>query len=106
MDTIAPTLATAYALLREDIAAYLDAAEFAVEPRAAEWSREDVESLCALVGDLTTIVRGVLSHHHGDAAGSCPTCRTAWPCSAVCTVHDLVKDPAGAFVRLVLGETH
>lgn len=99
METISPALADAFALLRQDIHGYLENAEELAD-RLSESPPAPLESLCDLVSDLTVIVRGVMMDHRATATGTCPTCNTAWPCSAVRTIHRLVKDPGGEFVRL------
>jgi hypothetical protein len=99
METTPPALADAYRLLRHDLYGYLDEAEF-LATKLGEWNQEDVNSARDLVPDLTAIVRGILLDHKETAVGTCPTCNTRWPCSAVCTIHRLVKDPAREFVKI------
>jgi hypothetical protein len=99
MDNIQPAVADAFRLLRQDIYGYLDEAEF-LATKLGEWSGEDARSARRLVPDLTTIVRGILLDHKETANGRCPTCTTAWPCSAVRTIHGLVTDLDHEFMKI------
>lgn len=101
METITPALADAFLLLRQDLYAYLEEAEYLVDS-LVEGADESVESACRLIPDLTTVIRGVLVEHTPDeSTGQCPTCAQVWPCSSVRTIHALVKDPEREFINLV-----
>jgi hypothetical protein len=99
MDAMTPALADAFRLLRQDIYGYLDEAEF-LSTKLTEWTPEDARTARRLVPDLVTIVRGILLDHKETAVGTCVTCNTCWPCSAVNTIHGLVKDPDHEFVKI------
>jgi hypothetical protein len=99
MDAIAPALADAFSLLRQDICGYLDEAEF-LSTKLTEWTDEDAESARRLVPDLVTIVRGILLDHKETAVATCARCNTRWPCSTVNTIHGLVKNPDHEFLKI------
>jgi hypothetical protein len=99
MDQLPPAVADAFRLLRQDLYGYLDEAEF-LATKVGEWSGDDIRSARGLVPDLTTIVRGILLDHKETAVGTCPTCNARWPCSAVRTIHRLVKDPDREFLKI------
>jgi hypothetical protein len=99
MDQTAPALADAYHLLRQDLYGYLDEAEF-LATNVGEWSTDDIQSARDLLPDLIGIVRAMLLDHKETAIGVCPTCNSRWPCVTVCTIHRLVKDPTGEFVKI------
>lgn len=99
MDELQPAVADAFRLLRQNITGYLDEAEY-LATRLGEWTPKDVLIARRLVPDLTTIVRGIVLDHRETAVGTCPTCNTRWPCSAIRTIHGLVTDPTHEFVKI------
>lgn len=99
MDVSTPEQADAFRRLRDDIYGYLDEAEF-LALKLTDWTDEDAESARALIPDLVTIVRAIVLDHRETGTGACSTCTTAWPCSAVRTIHGLVCDPQHEFVRI------
>ncbi|HEV2783994.1 MAG TPA: hypothetical protein VGX25_31790 [Actinophytocola sp.] len=100
MKQLSPVLSSAFHLLRQDIYLHLDGAELtATEP--AVWSEEDIQSARALIQDLVTVVRGVVALHDTPNGTRCRTCDMAWPCQALETLHRLVKNPDGEFVKIL-----
>lgn len=99
MDVLSPALSDAFRLLRQDIAGYLDEAEF-LATKLDAWTIEDTVVARNLVPDLTTIVRGILLDHRETVVGRCHACNSAWPCSTVRTIHGLVTDPNHEFVKI------
>jgi hypothetical protein len=97
---VTPALADAYDLLRQDLYGYLDEAEL-LATKLGAWTVADAETARELVPDLITIVRALLVDHKETAAGTCPVCNSRWPCTTVCTIHRLVKDPDGEFVKIL-----
>lgn len=100
MDTVSPALADAFGLLRTDLIAHLDTAEF-LATKTEDWIDRDVDAARALIPDLVLVIRGLLREHGARADGECRLCGSAWPCPVVTTIHALVKDPANQFVALV-----
>lgn len=100
MDTLSPILTDTFHLLRTDLYVHLDEAEF-LATKVDEWSGQDVDVARELIPDLVVVVRGLLAEHQVVTGGDCRTCRSAWPCPVVTTIHALVKDPDRAFVAIV-----
>ncbi|MGH3566037.1 MAG: hypothetical protein ACRDRH_08405 [Pseudonocardia sp.] len=100
MDTIAPIVNDAFALLRTDLYLHLDEAEF-LASKTDWWSSQDVDAARELIPDLLLVIRGLWTEHEATPGGDCRTCRSVWPCPVVTTIHALVKDPDRAFVAIL-----
>jgi hypothetical protein len=100
MDTISPAVTDAFRLLRIDLYAHLDEAEF-LATKFDEWSEQDVDTARELIPDLVVVIRGLIGEHESDRHGECRICASAWPCPVVTKIHALVKDPDSQFVALL-----
>ncbi|HEV2782319.1 MAG TPA: hypothetical protein VGX25_23250 [Actinophytocola sp.] len=98
-----PLQVEAYRLLREDLYKHLEEAEY-LATKYEPWSPEDGESARLVIADLVTVIRAMIAMHDSpdrvEPCG-CQTCGTTWPCLALRTIHRLIKDPDGEFVKLV-----
>ncbi len=82
---------------------HLDEAQFLAR-KCAPWSDEDAASARTLIDGLVTTIRGlVVLHGEPDDPGAprCGWCETEWPCPTLITIHGLIKDPNGEFVKLM-----
>jgi hypothetical protein len=102
MSTISPAHARAFWLLRNEIYAQLDEAEF-LGLGFRESGIEDPEAVGKLICDLATVIRIVVGKHAEDAEGCCGFCNSSWPCPSVGSIHDAMRDPESEFVKLVGG---
>jgi hypothetical protein len=97
--TVSPAMSEAYRLLRAELYAHLDDAEFhatKVEP----WQESDVELARALIPDLVVVIRSVLTQHQESHVGRCRFCFRHWPCASVRAVHHHLTDPDREVARL------
>jgi hypothetical protein len=99
MSTLSAAQADAFALLREDICAHLDAADV-LAIQDDDWSAEDMAHARKLIGDLVLGIRGLMIEHELQSGGECRPFKSAWPCPVLTTIHGFVKDPEGQFVAL------
>jgi hypothetical protein len=99
VDTLSPALADAYQLLRQDIYGYLDEAD-ELSLRDRQWGAEEEKSARDLISNLTLLVRAVLADHRESTVGVCRNCNSRWPCLTVRSIHGLVKDPEGEFIKI------
>jgi len=97
MNTIPPIITDAFHLLCTDLYEHLDKAE----SLADRWAGQDVEAARKLIPDLVVVIRGMLANHQLTPGGDCGSCRSAWPCPIVTTIHALVKDPDREFVAIL-----
>lgn len=95
-----PALDDAFRLLRNDLYEYLEEAEY-LPDRLEHLITPELEPLTRVVGDLVTVVRGVVAHHQADEDIVCTVCKTEYPCLAVSTIRELVKDPNRVFAGLI-----
>lgn len=100
MSTISPAHARAFWLLRNEIYAQLDEAEF-LAMGFGEWGISDPEAVGKLICDLVTVIRIVVGKHSEDAEGRCGFCNSSWPCPSVGSIHEAMRDPESEFVKLV-----
>jgi hypothetical protein len=99
MDTLAPAVADAFDLLREDLYRQLDEAESSALSYQ-DWEQDDIDTARKLIPNLVLILRGLLLDHQARPSGDCRTCTSAWPCPVVALIHGFLKDPDGQFVAL------
>jgi hypothetical protein len=90
----------AFQLLRNDLYEYLEEAEY-LPDRLRHLITPELAPLAQVVGDLVTVVRGVVVQHKADDDVVCTVCKTEYPCLAVSTIRELVKDPDRVFVELI-----
>ena len=95
-----PIMMDAFELLRYDLYEHLDEAE-ALALGNNCWSEEQIDSAYELIPHMVAPVRKLVIDHKDDPNGQCVNCGAVWPCSVVRTIHDVVKDPKGEFVKLV-----
>jgi hypothetical protein len=100
MNSLSPVIADAHHLLRQNLYRHLDEAEALVSGNDY-WDDDNIESARKLIGDLITVVRGVVALHDRPHGNRCATCDMQWPCQALETIHRLVKDPDKEFVRIL-----
>ncbi len=91
-------LSEAHRLLRNDLYLHLEEAEYLAEFDG--WTMKQQRTARAVIGNLVTVIRGIIVLHD-DRSDRCPSCATTWPCNNFETIHRLVKNPDGEFVKLV-----
>ncbi|MBV9161774.1 MAG: hypothetical protein JO309_15150 [Pseudonocardiales bacterium] len=99
MDTLAPAIADAFELLRQDLCQRLDDAESS-SLSYQDWDQEDIDTAREVIPHLVLVLRGLLLDHQMRPNGDCRTCTSAWPCPVVAMMHGLLKDPEDQFVTL------
>lgn len=83
-----------------DLVEHLDEAEFLAR-KCTPWSAEDAASARTLIDGLVTTIRGLVVLHGDPSTPRCGLCDTEWPCATLATIHGLIKDPDGEFVKLM-----
>lgn len=91
-------LSEAHRLLRNDLYMHLEEAEYLAEFDG--WTMKQQRTARAVIPNLVTVIRGIVVMHDGPK-GRCPTCDTTWPCQNFETIHRLIKNPDGEFVKLM-----
>ncbi len=99
MDNISAAVTNAFSLLRIDLYRHLDQADF-LAGSWETWNEQDLNTIRELIWDLVQIVRQMLREHQFQDTGDCRVCISAWPCSVVTTIHDLVMSPEHQLVAL------
>jgi len=100
MDSQSPAVADAFHLLRNDLYAHLDEAEF-LALKYDSWTDADEKSARAVIPDLVTVIRVVLALHDTRTHEVCDNCNEEWPCQAFRQIHRLVKNPDAEYGKLL-----
>jgi hypothetical protein len=99
MDTLAPAVADAFALLQEDLYRRLDEAESSALSYQ-DWEDDDIDAARELIPELVIVIRGLVLDHQVRPGGGCRVCASEWPCSVVSLIHGLLKDPDHEYPEL------
>jgi hypothetical protein len=100
MPLISPAMAEAFRLLRTELYAHLDGAEFLAMKYEA-WDHEDTESARKVIADLVAVLRSLLAEHEETTSARCRFCQHLWPCPSVQLLDQALRDPDREFVQLV-----
>jgi hypothetical protein len=89
----------AHRLLCDDLFLHLDEAEALANEDY--WSEQELGLARTVIPNLVTVIRGIVALHDDGPERDCSTCGGTWPCKSFETIHKLVKDPDGEFVKII-----